>query len=105
MYMRKIRRILLFLVLLIFNAFNIAVTTGNPLGYDYTDIVITLFYLFLGYLVYKEWKYTSVVAAIGYFLCVWLSQTYGTAWFGWFGFHIGLTILLIILFEVKVKCE
>ena len=68
---------------------------------DYTNIFITLFYLFLSYLVYKEWKYTPVVAVIGYFVCVWLSCTFGIAWFGWFGLHIGLTILLIILFEMK----
>ena len=68
---------------------------------DYTNIFITLFYLFLSYLVYKEWKYTPVVAVIGYFVCVWLSSTFGIAWFGWFGLHIGLTILLIILFEMK----
>ena len=57
--------------------------------------------MFLSYLVYKEWKYTPVVAVVGYFVCVWLSSAFGIAWFGWFGLHIGLTILLIILFEMK----
>ena len=43
----------------------------------------------------------GLTAVIGYFVCVWLSSTFGIAWFGWFGLHIGLTILLIILFEMK----
>lgn len=83
-----------------FNIINFSVLLSN-IDDDYANIFITLFYLFLSYLVYKEWKYTPVVAVIGYFVCVWLSSTFGIAWFGWFGLHIGLTILLIILFEMK----
>ena len=98
--MLKIRRLLLSFVLLIFNIINFSVLLSN-IDDDYTNIFITLFYLFLSYLVYKEWKYTPVVAVIGYFVCVWSSSTFGIAWFGWFGLHIGLTILLIILFEMK----
>lgn len=98
--MLKIRRLLLSFVLLLFNIINFSVLLSN-IDDDYANIFITLFYLFLSYFVYKESKYTPVVAVIGYFVCVWLSSTFGIAWFGWFGLHIGLTILLIILFEMK----
>lgn len=98
--MLKIRRLLLFFVLFIFNFINIAALVSD-VNNDYTNIFISIFYLFLSYLVYKEWKYSSVIAVIGYFVCVWLSYTFGMGWFGWFGLHIGLTILLIILFEIK----
>ena len=81
--MLKIRRLLLSFVLLIFNIINFSVLLSN-IDDDYTNIFITLFYFFLIY-----------------FVCVWLSSTFGIAWFGWFGLHIGLTILLIILFEMK----
>ena len=55
----------------------------------------------VGHRIVHGGEYTPVVAVIGYFVCVWLSSTFGIAWFGWFGLHIGLTILLIILFEMK----
>lgn len=98
--MLKIRRLLLFFVLFMFNFINITALVSD-VNNDYTNIFISIFYLFLSYIVYKEWKYTSVIAVIGYFVCVWLSYTFGMAWFGLGGLHIGLTILLIILFEIK----
>lgn len=51
--MLKIRRLLLSFVLLIFNIINFSVLLSN-IDDDYTNIFITLFYLFLSYLVYKE---------------------------------------------------
>ena len=52
--MLKIKRLLLSFVLLIFNIINFSVLLSN-IDDDYTNIFITLFYLFLSY--HKNFKY------------------------------------------------